>query len=91
MPGLKVTQINVIKRSEMPQREVNTEFSKFVSEVAEAFKQRATKGDQAIEFHPGNAKKYTRYQLQKRLQRMGLKVVVRVAKDGKFSVGRVGE
>lgn len=87
--SMKVTSINVIKLSDMPQREANTEFSKIVSEIADAFKTKATRPEQAIEFNLPGAKKYTRYQLQKRLQKMGLKVMVRVAKDGKYSVGRV--
>ena len=70
---IKVTAINVIKRSDMPEREVNTEFSRAVGEIAEAFKSKAARADQAIEFNLVGAKKYTRYQLQKRLQKMGLR------------------
>lgn len=86
---IKVASINFVKESEVPQRIVNTEFAKVVEEAAAAVKKGIPK-DQAMSLKISGAKKYTRYQLQKRLQKMGHKVRVS-ERDGTFFVARATE
>lgn len=79
--AIKITSINFIKESDVPQRVVNTEFSAVVSQVSDHLKKSRIPQGQAILLKIAGAKKYTRYQLQSRLQKNGHKVRVRSGRE----------
>ena len=87
--AIKVTSINFVKESDVPQRVVNTEFAAVVTEIAASVKKGIPKG-QALSMKINGAKKYTRYQLQKRLQKQGLKVRVS-EREGTYFVSSAAE
>jgi hypothetical protein len=91
MPEMKVTSIRLVKASDVPQRTANTAMSRAVADIIEHLKEKgAPKKDSAYSVEVDYAKKYTRYQLQKRLQKAGHKVSVHAgeltAKSGMFFI-----
>lgn len=91
MPELKVTSIRLVKASDVPQRTTNTAMSRAVSDIIEHLREKGVpKNDTAFSVDIDQAKKYTRYQLQKRLQNAKFKVNVRsgelTAKSGTFFI-----
>ncbi len=76
MPEMRVTSINLVKLTDVPVTVKNTEMSRVVESVHDAIKSKGLTKDNALSFPVANAKKYTRYQLQSRLQKLGHKVLV---------------
>lgn len=87
-----VSSIRVVKASEIPQRVTNTAMARSIADITEYLAKNGVPKakDGGVSFTYDGAKKYTRYQLQKRLQKAGHKVNVLAgkltAKDGTFFV-----
>jgi len=82
---LKVGSINFIKAADMPEIRKNTDMSQLVEAFKIALGGKPIPKAQAVSMKIAGAHKYTRYQLQKRLQSAGYEVLVR-EKDGTFFV-----
>lgn len=87
MPQVKLTSITAVKESDIPQRQVNTALKDLADLI---IKELTAKPNQpAFNITTENSGKYTRYALQKRLQKAKHKVSVRSGnKKGEFFIVR---
>ena len=83
--ALKVQSITFVQASDVPQTVKNTDMAKLVKEIETELDGKKIPKGKSLALKIQGAHKYTRYQLQKRLQGAGHEVSVR-EKDGVFYI-----
>lgn len=83
---MKILSMNFVKESDVPQRTRESEGGKIAEQILLELKK--VPAGHSLAIKASGAQRWERYQLQKRLQKRGAKVVVS-EKDGVFYVKRV--
>ena len=83
--ALKIQSITFVQASDVPQVVKNTEMAQLVTAIEKELDGKKIAKGKSLAMKISGAHKYTRYQLQKRLQKAGHEVNVR-EKDGTFYI-----